>query len=85
MYHCTTKAGLAGIVSSGTINESAGPGDCRHCQSVYTTTALRSQGCSKIGANAFGSGKQGGEHHVKFRMPAEQAEQFEGHTACGDH
>ena len=39
IVHCTTKASLAGIVSSGSINESVGPKDCRHGQGVYTTTA----------------------------------------------
>ena len=66
-------------------SKSVGPGDCRHGEGVYTTTMVPSQGRSKIGANAYGSGQESGEYYVKFRMPAKEADRYDGHTTSGDH
>ena len=60
-------------------SKSVGPGDCRHGEGVYTTTMVPSQGRSKIGANAYGSGQESGEYYVKFRMPAKEADRYDGH------
>ena len=54
LYHCTTKASLAGIVSSGSINESVGPKDCRHGQRVYTYVKFRMQAERFEGHTALG-------------------------------
>lgn len=86
MYHYTDSRGIRGILSSGQLNESRGPGDCAHGEGVYGTSITPCAGGDAIRANTSGSVPHDGSmYYVKFRVPEDQVDRYQGWTSGGDH
>jgi len=84
MYHYTNAAGMKGITAAGHINMSTDTrSDCLRGVGVYGTTMTPSAGGAKIAANT--AARADPTHYIKFRVPANQVDQYQGHSSGGQH